>query len=38
MKSLSRHQVPPSTQLLTRILEGPGLVEAVRELPGAVLG
>jgi hypothetical protein len=38
MKSLSRHQVPPSTQLLTRILERPGLVEAVRELPGAVLG
>jgi hypothetical protein len=38
MKSLSRHHVPPSTQLLTRILERPGLVEAVRELPGAVLG
>src|SRR5437763_500189 len=38
MKSLSRHQVPPSTQLLTRILERPGLVETLRELPGAVLG
>jgi hypothetical protein len=38
MKSLSRHHVPPSTQLLTRILERPGLVEAVRQLPGAVLG
>jgi len=37
MKSLSRHDVP-STQLLTHILERPGLVEAVRELPGAVLG
>src|SRR5499427_2559757 len=38
MKSLSRHHVPASTQLLTRILEQPGLVAAVRELPGAVLG
>ncbi len=38
MKSLARHQVLPSTRLLTRILERPGLVEAVRELPGAVLG
>jgi hypothetical protein len=38
MKSLSRHEISPSTQLLTRILERPGLVEAVRELPGAVLG
>ena len=38
MKSLSRHHVPPSTKLLMRILERPGLVAAVRELPGAVLG
>jgi hypothetical protein len=37
-KSLSRQQVPDSTQLLMRILERPGLVAAVRELPGAVLG
>jgi hypothetical protein len=28
----------PSTKLLMRILERPGLVAAVRELPGAVLG
>jgi hypothetical protein len=38
MKSLTRFQTTPSTQLLTRILERPGLIEAVRELPGAVLG
>src|SRR3954470_21547937 len=38
MKAISRQQVPASTQLLMRILEGPGLVAAVRELPGAVLG
>jgi hypothetical protein len=38
MTSLSRHHVPPSTALLLRILERPGLVAAVRELPGAVLG
>src|SRR5690349_15377716 len=38
MKSLSRHDELPSTQLLLRILERPGLVAAVRELPGAVLG
>src|SRR5438132_8325696 len=38
MPSLSRHNVPPSTNLLLRILERPGLVAAVRELPGAVLG
>jgi len=38
MKSLSRQHVPASTQLLMRILERPGLVAAVRELPGAVLG
>src|SRR5262245_7684203 len=38
MKSLSRHGDPPSTHLLMRILERPGLVAAVRELPGAVLG
>src|SRR5215831_6836134 len=38
MKSLIRHDALPSTQLLTRILERPGLVAAVRELPGAVLG
>src|SRR5215831_8368094 len=38
MKSLIRHDAVPSTQLLMRILERPGLVAAVRELPGAVLG
>src|SRR5262245_50245330 len=38
MNSLSRHHVPPSTQLLMRILERPELVAAVRQLPGAVLG
>jgi len=38
MKSLIRRDVLPSTDLLTRILERPGLVAAVRELPGAVLG
>jgi hypothetical protein len=38
MKSLSRRDDLPSTQLLIRILERPGLVAAVRELPGAVLG
>ncbi|HEY7371092.1 MAG TPA: DUF6178 family protein [Polyangia bacterium] len=38
MTSISRHQVPASTTLLMRILERPGLVAAVRELPGAVLG
>src|SRR5215831_4035238 len=38
MSSLSRRDVPPSTKLLMRILERPGLVAAVRELPGAVLG
>jgi hypothetical protein len=38
MSTLSRRHVPPSTDLLMRILERPGLVAAVRELPGAVLG
>jgi hypothetical protein len=38
MKSLGRHQLPASTGLLLRILERPGLVAAIRELPGAVLG
>src|SRR3954452_201403 len=38
MNAISRPQVPASTQLLMRILERPGLVAAVRELPGAVLG
>jgi hypothetical protein len=41
MKSLShdgRFQASASTNLLLRILERPGLVAAVRELPGAVLG
>jgi hypothetical protein len=38
MKSLSRNDVPASTKLLTRILDQPGWVAAVRELPGAVLG
>jgi hypothetical protein len=40
MTSLSRDRRPhdpPSTKLLMRILERPGLVAAVRELPGAVL-
>jgi hypothetical protein len=36
MTSLSHH-VPPSTALLLRILERPGLVAAVRALPGPVL-
>ena len=41
MKSLDRDGRPndaTSTQLLMRILERPGLVAAVRDLPGAVLG
>ena len=38
MSSLTRHSVSPSTKLLMRILERPGLVAAVRDLPGAVLG
>jgi len=38
MTSLGRAHVPPSTNLVQRILERPGLVAAVRELPGAVLG
>ena len=40
MTSLSRDSRPDSTstKLLLRILERPGLVAAVRELPGAVLG
>jgi hypothetical protein len=38
MTSLTRTKVSPSTKLLLRILERPGLVAAVRELPGAVLG
>src|SRR6188508_1044792 len=38
MKSLSRLHDSASTNLLVRILERPGLVAAVRELPGAVLG
>jgi hypothetical protein len=38
MKSLGRRDDLPSNQLLMRILERPGLVAAVRELPGAVLG
>src|SRR3569623_184485 len=38
MTSLSRPPVPTSTNLLSRILERPGPVSAVRELPGAVLG
>src|SRR6185369_9427257 len=33
--SLGRRQPPASTALLLRILERPGLVAAVRELPGA---
>src|SRR5437870_8882288 len=38
MTSLRRPPAPTSTNLLLRILERPGLVAAVRELPGAVLG
>jgi hypothetical protein len=38
MTSLSRPNVPSSTDLLLRILERPALVAALRELPGAVLG
>jgi hypothetical protein len=38
MSTLSRRHVPASTDLLMSILERPGLVAAVRELPGAVLG
>src|SRR6476661_681512 len=42
MNAISRLHVPTSTStstaLLMRILERPGLVAAVRELPGAVLG
>jgi hypothetical protein len=34
----SRRSDPASTKLLMQILERPGLVAAVRELPGAVLG
>jgi hypothetical protein len=34
----SRRNVPSSTNLLVRILERPGLIAALRELPGAVLG
>lgn len=38
MRDISRHQVTTPTNLLVRILERPGLVAAVRELPGPVLG
>jgi hypothetical protein len=38
MNAPIRQPVPASTKLLMRILERPGLVAAVRELPGAVLG
>jgi hypothetical protein len=38
MTSISRPRVPTSTSLLIRILERPGLVTAVQDLPGAVLG
>jgi len=38
MTSLRRPPAPTSTNLLLSILERPGLVAAVRELPGAVLG
>ena len=38
MTSIARTNVPTATRLLMRILERPGLVAAVRELPGAVLG
>ncbi|HXU63925.1 MAG TPA: DUF6178 family protein [Polyangia bacterium] len=38
MTFLSRRPGPPSTELLTRILERPGLAAAVRDLPAPVLG
>jgi hypothetical protein len=38
MNAIDRQQVSKSAQLLMQILERPGLVAAVRELPGAVLG
>lgn len=38
MSTIRRIEAAGSTQLLLRILERPGLVAAVRELPGAVLG
>jgi len=38
MTSLSRPHVPTSANLLGRILERPGLIDAVRQLPGATLG
>jgi len=38
MTSLSGPHVPTSANLVLRILERPGLVAAVRDLPGAVLG
>jgi len=38
MSSLGRPRVPTSTDLLLRILERPGLIAAVRDLPGEVLG
>jgi len=38
MTSLRHSQASTSTNLLLRILDRPGLVAAVRELPGAVLG
>lgn len=38
MTSISRPTAPAATQLLMRILDRPGLVAAVRDLPGAVLG
>jgi hypothetical protein len=38
MASLSRPHAADSTNLLVRILESPGILAAVRDLPGAVLG
>ena len=38
MNAIGRPQVPEATQLLMRILERPGLVAAVRDLPPAALG
>jgi hypothetical protein len=38
MASLIRPDAADSTSLLVRILESPGLLAAVRDLPGAVLG
>ena len=38
MTEIARPRAQAPTQLLMRILDQPGFVAAVRELPGAVLG